>query len=170
MKVDRGYRRNEHRDSQARIADEFISREGATAMSRRAKNANGKAAKPARRVTRPRVDAGGRDGLPANYWKACELVRDGQYGKARNLYGRLERVSGKANARLRVLVQNDLAVLAAMEGNFDDACERLRAAIEKNCECLPARVSPGLFEAELSPGSPHPAVLQNSKVSNTLAG
>jgi hypothetical protein len=48
MKVGRGYRRIEHlgRDSQVRVEDEFISREGATAMSRRAKNANGKAAKP----------------------------------------------------------------------------------------------------------------------------
>ncbi len=55
---------------------------------------------------------------------------------------------------LRVLVQNDLAVLAAMEGRFDEACQGWRAAIESGRDCLPARLNLGLVEAELSMSAP----------------
>ena len=48
-------------------------------MSRRAKNKTktGKNTNPEGRVSRRPKDAIGADGLPANYWKACELVRMG---------------------------------------------------------------------------------------------
>ncbi len=62
-------------------------------MSRRAKNKTktGKSAKPDGRVARRPKDVIGADGLPASYWKACELVRDGQYEQARAAYAVLER-------------------------------------------------------------------------------
>ena len=56
--------------------------------------------------------------------------------------------------RLRILIQNDLAVLAALEGKFDEACQGWRAAIESKGECLPARLNLGLVEAELSLSGP----------------
>jgi hypothetical protein len=67
-------------------------------------------------MSRRRADADRANGLPTDYWKACELARDGHYKEARAAYVRLERSAAKGNARLCVLIQNDLAVLAAMEG------------------------------------------------------
>ncbi len=120
-------------------------------MSRRAKN-NQQTEKAPRRTAPPtkhQRSAAGKGGLPANYWNACELVKDGQYAKARALYARLERSAGRPGSRLRVLIQNDLAVIAAMEGKFDEACQGWRAAVEGGSECLPARLNLGLVEAEL---------------------
>jgi glycosyltransferase involved in cell wall biosynthesis len=125
-------------------------------MSRRAKNA-GQTEKAPRRTAPPskhQRSAAGKDGLPANYWNACELVRDGQYAKARALYAQLERSAGKPGSRLRVLIQNDLGVIAAMEGKLDEACQGWRAAIEGGSECLPARLNLGLVEAELVRSAP----------------
>src|ERR1017187_4420703 len=121
-------------------------------MSRRAKNTQQarKSTKSAGRVSQRRSDAVGKDGLPADYWNACEFVQDGRYDKARKTYARLQRSAAKADSRLCLLIQNDLAVLAAMEGKFDEACQGWRGAIESNGECLPARLNLGLVEAELS--------------------
>ena len=88
--------------------------------------------------------------LPASYWKACELARDGKYTEARAVYARLERTTGKLNSRLRILIRNDLAVLDAVEGKFDEAREGWRAAIEGDGACLPARLNLGLVQAELA--------------------
>jgi len=54
------------------------------------------------------------------------------------------------------LIENDLAVLAAMEGKFHDACQGWRAALDSNNGCLPARLNLGLVEAELSWAVPAP--------------
>jgi hypothetical protein len=133
-----------------------MSRKGAMTMSKRAKNRQQarKSTNPAGRVTRRGDVADGKDGLPADYWNACEFVRDGQYDKARTSYTRLQRSAAKANARLRVLIENDLAVLAALEGKLDEACQGWRSAIESNGECLPARLNLRLVEAELSLSAP----------------
>ncbi len=119
-------------------------------MSRRAKNANGKAAKPARRASRPGIDVGGRDGLPANYWKACELIRDGQYEKARTLYAQLEQSAAYASPQVRALIQNDLAVFAALDEKFDEPCEGWRAALKSDPECMSARLNLDMVQADLS--------------------
>ena len=66
------------------------------------------------------------------------------------MYARLERTTGKANSRLRILIRNDLAVLDAVEGKFDEAREGWRAAIEGDGACLPARLNLGLVQAELA--------------------
>jgi hypothetical protein len=95
--------------------------------------------------------AAGRNGLPAGYWKACELAREGKSQDARAAYLRLARgFSKNTNRRLRALVQNDLAVLDAMEGKFEEACGEWRAVVEGDLGCLPARLNLALVEAELS--------------------
>ena len=97
-----------------------------------------------------RNDAGDADALPASYWKACELVQEGQYKKAKAAYARLERSTAKGNARVRTLIQNDLAVIAAMEGQLAEACKTWRTVLDRGDECLTARLNIGLVEAELS--------------------
>ncbi len=92
-----------------------------------------------------------RDGLPDSYWQACDLAREGRYDQARDAYLRLTRGFGSGtNSRLRALVQNDLAVLDAMERKFDQACERWQAVVDGDQRCLPARLNLALVEAELS--------------------
>ena len=92
-----------------------------------------------------------RNGLPAGYWKACELARDGRYEDARAGYLRLARGFSKGtDSRLRALVQNDLAVLDAMDGKFEEACEQWRGVVEADQACLPARLNFGLVRAEMS--------------------
>ncbi len=95
--------------------------------------------------------AGARDGLPARYWKACEFVREGKYEDARAAYLRLARGFARGtNPRLRALVQNDLAVLDAMQGKLEEACEQWRGVVEADETCLPARLNFGLIRAEMS--------------------
>ena len=92
-----------------------------------------------------------RNGLPAGYWKACELAREGRYGEARAGYLRLARGFRKGtSSRLRALVLNDFAVLDAMEGKFEEACEQWRGVVEADEACLPARLNFGLVRAEMS--------------------
>ena len=103
---------------------------------------------------------GARGGLPAGYWKACELAREGRYEDARAAYLRRARGIAKGtNPRLRALVQNDLAVLDAMQGKFEEACEQWRGVVEADETCLPARLNFGLIRAEMSF-----AASRNSKV------
>ena len=47
-------------------------------------------------------------------------------------------------------VQNDLAVLDAMQGKFEEACEQWRGVVEADEACLPARLNFGLIRAEMS--------------------
>ena len=82
--------------------------------------------------------------------EGVRTVRDGKYTEARAVYARLERRTGKPNSRLRSLIRNDLAVLDAVEGKFDEAREGWRAAIEGDGACLPARLNLGLVQAELA--------------------
>jgi hypothetical protein len=121
-------------------------------MSRRGKKSEqtvkiGKAARTAKRANA----ADSKNGLPSSYWKACEVARVGQYKQARAAYTKLERSVSKVNsdARLRALIQNDLAVIAAMQGQLSEASEKWRAVLEVGALCLPARLNLGLVQAEL---------------------
>ncbi len=79
------------------------------------------------------------------------MAREGRREDARAAYLRLARgFSKNTNPRLRALVQNDLAVLAAMEGKLDEARAEWRAVVEGDLGCLPARLNLALVEAELS--------------------
>jgi glycosyltransferase involved in cell wall biosynthesis len=92
-----------------------------------------------------------RDGLPDSYWKACDLAREGRYDQARDAYLRLTRGFGSGtSSRLRALVQNDLAVLDAMEGNLDQACDGWQAVVDADQGCLPARLNFSLVRAEMT--------------------
>ena len=77
--------------------------------------------------------------------------REGRYEDARAAYLRLARGFARGtNPRLRALVQNDLAVLDAMQGKLDEACEQWRGVVEADEACLPARLNFGLIRAEMS--------------------
>src|SRR5262245_29365293 len=93
--------------------------------------------KQAKPSARKQAAATGRAGLPALYWDACELAQQGKYEEARRLYAKLKQ--GRREPRLRALVANDLAALAALEGKNDDAMAGWRAALEAEPACLPAR-------------------------------
>ena len=90
----------------------------------------------------------------ARYAEACGLASQGRHDEARRLYanldGSLSCVDG--GARLRALVQNDLAVLAAMDGRFDEARAGWQTALEIDRDCLMARLNRDLVEAEIHLG------------------
>ena len=102
-------------------------------------------------LPRANGEAGGaRNGLPGGYRKACELAREGRHDDARAACLRLARgFARRTNPRLRALVQNDLAVLDAMQGKFEEACEQWRGVVEADEACLPARLNFGLVRAEM---------------------
>jgi hypothetical protein len=73
-------------------------------------------------------------GLPASYLGALTLASNGQCEQARALYAQLEQSAAYAKPQLRALIQNDLAVFAALDEKFDEACEGWRAALNSDPE------------------------------------
>jgi hypothetical protein len=97
--------------------------------------------KPTKKTGRRRTESGTRAdvaqpeiGLPASYLKALKLGSDGQYEQARVLYAQLELSAAYGNPQVRALIQNDLAVFAALDEKFDEACEGWRAALNSDPE------------------------------------
>ncbi len=88
-------------------------------------------------------------GLPADYWQSCRLAKEGQYDEARRLYGELEGVTEGTDARLRALIKNDLAAIAALEGRLDEARKGWHQAMEIDPSCRLARLNDVLIEAEV---------------------
>ena len=89
-------------------------------------------------------------GRPQQYADACRLAGEGQYEEARRIYARLNRGAAKKDARLRGLIQNDLAVLDAVAGKFEEAREGWQRALEADGDLLLARLNRDLVEAEIS--------------------
>jgi hypothetical protein len=89
-------------------------------------------------------------GLPVPYRQACRLAEQGRYDDARQIYGRL--IDGAAGPRLKALVANDLAVLAAIEGRVGEALDGWKQAIYADETLLPARLNRDLINAELALG------------------
>ena len=89
------------------------------------------------------------------YAEACELACQGHHEEARRVYADLDAAIavGDMDSRLRALVQNDLAVMAAMDGRFDEARAGWRTALEIDRDCLVARLNRDLVEAEINRGS-----------------
>jgi hypothetical protein len=85
--------------------------------------------------------------LPREYLVARRLAARGRYEKARRLYAGLE--SNAVEARLRALIGNDLAVLAAMAGELEAACRGLEVALAIDSGCQPSRLNLALLGAEL---------------------
>ncbi len=73
--------------------------------------------------------------LPAGYRQACRLAVEGRYEEARRLYGEVECTALEGDPRLRALIKNDLAALAALEGRFDEARHGWQLAIEADPSC-----------------------------------
>jgi hypothetical protein len=94
--------------------------------------------------------------IQAMYAKASGSACQGRHEEARQLYavleGALAGVGG--DARLRAFVRNDLAVMAAIEGRFDEALTGWKAALEIDSGCLVARLNRVSVEAELCLGQP----------------
>jgi glycosyltransferase involved in cell wall biosynthesis/predicted O-methyltransferase YrrM len=86
--------------------------------------------------------------LPAEYWEACRLAREGNHREARRIYAELETKAG-ADRRLAGLIGNDLAVLAALEGRIDEAHQGWLKTLESE-DCLPARLNRDFLNAELA--------------------
>jgi glycosyltransferase involved in cell wall biosynthesis/predicted O-methyltransferase YrrM len=102
---------------------------------------------------RHREAAKGKAGLPAIYWEAYTLAEQGRYEDARRLYETL--LAGAAETRVKALVANDLATLAALEGRIDEALDGWRKALETDATCLPSRLNRDLANAELALASHH---------------
>ena len=77
--------------------------------------------------------------LPEDYRRASRLATGGQYDEARRLYGKLDVAT--SNTRLRALMENDLAALDAVKGDFSTARQRLKAALAIDETCRPARLN-----------------------------
>jgi tetratricopeptide (TPR) repeat protein len=87
--------------------------------------------------------------LPPRYLEACRLADEGKYEDARRAYAKLKQSTTRSNAWLRGLIRNDLAVLAAIEGKFDEARTGWQEAVEADPERLLARLNRDLVEAEI---------------------
>ena len=77
------------------------------------------------------------------------------------MYARLERSAAKTDARVRALIGNDLAVIAAMEGKLADACQSWRSVLVAGNDCPTARLNLGLVQAELTRTAPNPNAGEN---------
>ena len=89
------------------------------------------------------------DGLPADYRRACRLAEQGQYDDARRMYDEVEGAASGVDMRLRALIRNDLATIAALEGRFDEARQGWQEAMELDPGCPLARLNDALVAAEL---------------------
>ena len=111
-------------------------------------------------------------GLPADYWQACQLVEQGQYDEARRLYGELEGAAIETDARLRALIRNDLGVLDALEGRFEEARRGWQQAMEVDPGCRLAGLNDVLIAAEMErlsvPQGNGPAPLELAPAPGTL--
>jgi glycosyltransferase involved in cell wall biosynthesis len=88
-------------------------------------------------------------GLPDGYWQACRLVEQGQFDEARRLYGEIDGAVTATDTRLRALIRNDLAVVATLEGRFDEARQGCEEAIGVDPGCSLASHNGALVAAEL---------------------
>jgi hypothetical protein len=129
-------------------------------MAKRA-NKNQKASKAtpdARTLGSRRKSDPGANTLPAQYRKACELARDGELEKATGIYNNLRRSRfAKKDARLRALIQNDLAAIDVMRGRLAEACQALREVRDPAVAADIASLNLALVESELArlaPASP----------------
>jgi len=108
--------------------------------------------------------------LPKAYRRACRLAGRGQYKLARRLYAKLKPKAGET--RLESLIANDLAVLAALEGRFEEARQGWRAALALDSDCVPARLNCDLAQEEVDvveQGSPHAPSPDDEKFEGCLA-
>ncbi len=87
----------------------------------------------------------------ARYAEASNLAAQGQHDEARKLYAdwAAARAYADSGTRLRALVHNDLAVMAALDGRYQEAQTEWQAALEIDPDCLPAQLNRDLLDAEM---------------------
>jgi hypothetical protein len=83
--------------------------------------------------------------LPRRYLRACRLAERGRPEQARRLYAALGATA--SDPHLKALLANDLAVLAAVDGDLDAARAGVRAALAADGHCEPARLDQWEFTA-----------------------
>jgi hypothetical protein len=112
----------------------------------------GKHNRKARRPRRARhaVATAGTVELPEHYRRASRLAAGGQFDEARRLYGELDVAA--SNVRLRALMENDLAALDAIKGDFAAARQRFEAALAIDESCRPAWLNLELLVKRLEAG------------------
>jgi hypothetical protein len=81
------------------------------------------------------------------YAEASRLAAAGEIAQARKFYERLK--ADTADPRLRALVHNDLAAIAATDGDPDGAMNELRMALTIDPNCEPARLNLALLEVDV---------------------
>ena len=84
--------------------------------------------------------------LPRLYRRACRFAERGRLDQARRLYATLEATA--TSARLKALVVNDLAAVAARDGDLAAARAGFRSALTLDPGCEPARLNDALLQAE----------------------
>ena len=82
--------------------------------------------------------------------RGVRLAQQGRRGDPMQISGTL--IDGATEPRLKALVANDLAVLAAIEGRLDKALQGWKEAIDADESFLPARLNRDLINAELALG------------------
>jgi len=80
------------------------------------------------------------------YLDACRLAEGGRRDEARARYRAIEEES--RDTALRALVNNDLAVLNAVEGDFDRALTGIQSALAIDGRCKPALSNLALLQSE----------------------
>lgn len=80
------------------------------------------------------------------YREACRLAEAGEYDAARRAYEHL--AESVSDAKLRALIKNDLAALAAVGGDTDAARRGFAVVLAMDAECQPARLNLALLEAD----------------------
>ena len=120
-------------------------------MAHRKKSRKQQPAKQKPSQSAPATCPADKHGLPSAYWNACELACTNQLAEARAAYIQLSRnLTNRSDPRLRTLVENDLAVLDAVEGGLEPSRDRWRMIVESRPDCLAARLNFGLVHAELT--------------------
>jgi glycosyltransferase involved in cell wall biosynthesis len=94
------------------------------------------------------------EGVRSLYDRACSLAAAGKPDEARALH---EDLAGRVgDPRLRALLANDRAALAALSGNLHAARGGFREALSLHPGCEPARLNLALVEADLACPPPEP--------------
>jgi glycosyltransferase involved in cell wall biosynthesis len=89
--------------------------------------------------------SGAKAGLPPLYEHACESAEHGRWEEARSFFGELQ---GEVKEPwLKALIANDLAAIAAAEGDTEAAGQSLEAALAVDPECPVARKNLALIQS-----------------------
>jgi glycosyltransferase involved in cell wall biosynthesis len=104
--------------------------------------------------------------LPDAYRRACRLASRGQFDEAGRLFLKIE---ATADPRLKFLVANDLAALAAISGDLDGSRAALEGLLEGDPGCEPARLNAAFLEAEHLVACPGQASARPATLTSALA-